>query len=202
MAHLHNALHQAAPLQQAYQAALGEDDAEFAGIERAGETLTPVMDLWSKPEWAALRGERLAAGFGAEAIDAANFSQVQLFNPLGSRLLIVVEKIRILCATTGSYNIGRTATALGTLVTGQTSSRDGRFLTASIIGQIRRSVAAAAGDLPLVQIRLTGGTTDSDDTPYVLPPGFGLTVRGSAINTATNASFVWRERLIYHGELS
>lgn len=60
MSDQHNALHRCTELLQGFKRGLGMDrDAD--GVERVGETLTPVWDIWSKPEFARLRGEHLGA---------------------------------------------------------------------------------------------------------------------------------------------
>lgn len=92
MGQLHNELHRGQ-----YSAALTRALDEMrgsAGLERFGETLTPVIDLWSKPEWAHLRNERLGAVSRAvTAGGAGTTAGVALANPSTSQNIVVVEGV-------------------------------------------------------------------------------------------------------------
>lgn len=199
--HLHNGLHHAVAIQSAFMKALGEDDAEFTGIERAGETLTPVIDLWSKEEWCWPRRERLCAGFGTAAQDAGNYSNVQLKNPTGSGLLIIVDRIGVRTANAGGYTLDETTTTIGAVVSNQSSVRDGRWGSSRVQGVITQGVTAAVTGIPVWFYQMAASSYLELPAGWILPPGSSIYVRGAAINLGVSASFYWREREALNGEL-
>lgn len=61
MGQQHNELHGAGTIQRAVVEAVGGAGHEL-GLERLGETLQPIIDIWSRPEWSILRQEHLGLG--------------------------------------------------------------------------------------------------------------------------------------------
>ena len=87
MSRLHNALTRGA-ISDALKRAVGDTRSQ-GGVERYSETLEPVLDLWSRPEWAILRDEILWGGASTQAAVAGELSFVAVINPLGSGMLTV-----------------------------------------------------------------------------------------------------------------
>ena len=211
MTHQHNGLHHFARVQAAYAAAVGERQADFSGIERAGETLTPVMDLWSRVEWEHLRAERLFARRVTQAAVAGEFNAIALHNPAASGLLVVVERISVTNGTASTGHELDVATSVALLATLAAAaaptglSRDRRNLdgsaravilvgsdAASFIGSAVERVQTSAANL------LTSYTVA---LPIVLAPGTGLVSIQQTVNQTLVANLAWRERVALPGEL-
>jgi len=166
------------------------------GVERLGETLTPVVDLWSRPEWALLRDERWGAGTAVEVAGGVGIvSHVQLFNPAGSGVLCVVHSI----STMQTVNVWLLDTALAT--PRNTSPIDGRLdLSSTGIGlRCRVRSTVNAGSLGTQISRLASGS-HIKEIPMVLFPGNGIHVTTTADNLDLVASFVFYERPLLPGE--
>jgi hypothetical protein len=182
------------------------------GLERYGETMTPVLDLWRQPEWAFLRGEALVSvGVGVNAVAAEN-GFAAIINPAGSGMLIVVEEAGIdaggLAASTVLNVQGNTeaviAATLTTVVTGNV--RDTRnFATTGTYarGVIRTGTDAGAVGVSLESVRQPAGNMvyARVSVPNVLHPGFGFVIGLGTVNTAFTANFKWRERRAFPAEL-
>lgn len=198
--HLHNGLHRFNTVQAAYAHAVGEVDvADFSGIERAGETLTPVIDLWSRPEWAYLREERLWWILDDVSAVAAERGILALQNPVASNTIAVVQLF--FCSTGARIAVTTDFTQVETAVT-RGIGRDGRLQRAladerSVCRVIERSEAVAN-----VGTQVSALTAGVDRVvPQVLTPGREVRIFGSADNTAFVACYCWSERRALHGEL-
>lgn len=200
--HLHNGLTHAVQLQAAYAAALGQKaDSEFTGIERAGETLTPGIDLWSLPEWRYLRRERTLQTAGAEGPTVATRSRLGLENPVGSRLLSILEWVQ--CRAVGVQVTMTIGTGLTVDSREFMRPTDSRWYTATT-GAGVTMVTHRAGAI--------GGVTTTFNTmllnlgilyplDIILQPGFFLSFDPGVDNTAINLTFRVRERMVLPGEL-
>lgn len=121
-------------LLRAYVLAAGLAENE-AGVERLGETLTPTLNIWERPEWALLRGETLwVANRVVTAGGAGTMAGVAICNPVGSGIVTVVEKAQLNVAVAGAV-IGVMMLALDSLIlanfgnTAQVHTRDRRKQT-------------------------------------------------------------------------
>jgi hypothetical protein len=208
---IHNELTQAFALQSAYQAALGAMQSGFSGIERAGETLTPVMDLWSLPEWSFLRTEVLFSSFLAQTKVAAEKGSVAVVNPSTSRSLAIVERItRRTADAAGTFNVFITTEALIQAqadATAAVNTRDQRNGVAQGVARlliVRGGSAAGLIVNNLENFTSTGAMTETGPLaclPVVLEPGKGLVVEHGTINLDIAACFAGRVRTCLHGEL-
>lgn len=189
------------------------------GIERYGETLVPTFDPWDQPEWAYLRGEKLAAQSRFQAAAPGEFGMIALLNPSNivngieqNRTIAVVDAISAF--STGAivhYQVAlQTQAALVATLTfpgGIGSSRDRRWTGPSgaagglntICQTLAGSDAAAFGNV----IDTQGGASVPafQSVPIVLQAGQGVVVQGATVNIAMFASFNWRERIAFPGEL-
>lgn len=181
-------------------------DSRGGGIERYGETLTPTLDLWSLPEWAYLRAEKLACFPVTQAAVAGEFSAAGLLNPAGSGQLAVVEKF--MCDQSGtlifqlqSCTQAQVAT-LATVVKGNGRDRrwqGGGALTACDV--ISGSDPTTTLGFNLDQVRAPGNTTIGFNTlPVVVPPGFALVAVALTNNTGVTFIMSWRERAAFPSE--
>lgn len=192
---IHNGLHTNAQLLAAFRKAIGELDPSFTGVERFGETLTPVMDLWSLPEWALLRGEILyaRAPIPVPAGGAGVFSAVELVNPAGSGILAVVTSLRNQSGVVGLFTGLDVGPALGAVGTDRGVPVDSRANALAEISSctVVRGALAGTVSLPQERIAAAGGLAVS---PYIISPGFKLFVIADTANLALTVTLTWLER--------
>lgn len=211
MASVHNEMRRGV-LSAALTRAVG-DMRGAAGLERFGETLQPVIDLWRQPEWGFLRLEKPCAGFrGANAV-AGEFAVVALVNPAASGVIAVVEAISMdaggLAASTvmtveGPLTEAQVAAALAGPAAGNV--RDTRFSAlnqffsacvtytgteAGALGPSLEDARVPAGNMIYAQVGV----------PFVLHPGWAVAARLGTVNQAATFSFKWRERRAFPSEL-
>lgn len=196
MAELHNALTGYPKLQEAFRRAIGETSPAFTGIERAGETLTPVLDLWAIPEWALLRGEVIYSRYFSVGPQAGLFSSIELVNPTGSGVLCTVLE---LMAGGNIFQVGiDTGVALGVVATNRGIANDARWPN---LGEVSRcslvSGNLAAGvALPQDQVAAATRTT----RPYIVQPGKKLFMSTIAVNQTLQLGILFTERPLLAGE--
>lgn len=208
MADIHNELRRG-QLGVALKAAVG--DSRGGALERWGETLTPVMDMWSRPEWEYLRGDHLGSVFlGAGAI-AAEFSFSALSLPLASESLVIVEGIKV----RGNTAIQLAITARSTIAATGTAAtpplnRDMRYQpnaqlfsqslpVESWIGSDPTTIAATFQD----EVNGTGALYgEMTSVPYIIKPGGAIFVIGFTVNTSIQTVWKVRTRKVFKGELS
>jgi len=207
---LHNALRRG-PFAAAFTRALGLTKG-VEGLERAGETLTPIVDLWARPEWAYLRREWLLARTGTDGPVAGEFTGVALLNPVGSGVLATVESAAFWAVgqSAGSLQRCTYAVALAALpnIVGRGISRDSRAWGVGLSpGRCLMYGGTEAGDVgarleQIVQPTATLGVGYFQAAiPYVLTPGEALVCQLGSLNLTGTVIFGWRERLALPGEL-
>ncbi len=204
MGQLHNELTgRAGFLARAIRNALQIENAD-TGIERLSETLTPTVNLWERPEWALLRGERLWGVAPSQAAVVAEFSQVGIFNPANSGLIVVVKEVGVFNNANAFFDV-----ILGANVpfsaTSTPNSRDSR--TALIAGIHCGSFAHhAAARIGAGAIVWSFGNSANTYTRYVLDivlsPGFFLAIGPPTVNQAAQVSLLGYERPAFSGELT
>lgn len=208
MSQVHNAIRHHVALLSGYARALGES-ADFSGIERAGETLTPIIDLWSRPEWAILRGELLGAMRLSQPAVAAEFGWVALVNPTGSRHIVVLEGLSASSATTLQYSViyaveAALAASVDAVVPG--NRRDRRFDPSAafetlIDAQRGGGAGALSGQVPETMRALASTNVVAMIPPIVIPPGHTIAVQAGTVNVELSVNFRWRERRAFPDEL-
>jgi len=200
----HNELRRG-PWSNAVSNALG--DTKGGGLERYGETMQPVLDLWRLPEWAFLRRERLCAIVRTEGAVAGEFSGAGIVNPAGSGAIVVLEGASADAAGVLIFQMQTLAefqaATLATVTKGNVRDRRWVDLAATTIANVVGGSDAAAGlGLTIEQRRSSGNMTLSfESLPIVLPPGFGVVLMCLTVLTAATFNFSWRERNALPGEL-
>lgn len=212
MGSVHNELRRG-NLSAALTRALGVQKGD-EGIERFGETMQPVIDLWSQPEFSFLRHELLmTVQFGNVAV-AGEFSAVALVNPVASNCLAVVEMVdyRTPTASGGvTLRLASAAAVAATLTfTGKGTSRDFRSFASPVAlgaggGRIEYYIgsdpAAIGGILEDGNTPNTSDYRNFQTPPYILAPGQALVVQCGTVNNIILANARWRERAALPGEL-
>lgn len=206
---VHNALSRGA-IPSALARAVGDMEGA-SGLERYGETLTPILDLWQQPEWCHLRRELLMSDDVSQGAVAGEFGMVALVNPAASGVIAIVERVTAWSSLQQFFSLFRdqAATVTGTLALierGQPrDSRDGFGLASN--GRIQ---LYSGSDPGLFGSRLDRMSTPSGGgnfgefkcgLPAVVTPGWALIVACTTVNIALEANFGWRERTAYPGEL-
>lgn len=204
MAQTHNALSRG-PFGRALKDALGDSKAEGA-LERYGETMQPIINLWGLPEWAFLRGETLWACSIVRAADAANVSIVGVMLPVASKFILMVDRIS-----------GRNSVAAGNLILSMLDRPTIAALAGFALGNPpffrdqRAHSVVGAQFAPLETFSAASGAVavngtmenisypTSDNREFVAPPlivrpGGGVLVQSAAINQQIVVSFVGRIR--------
>lgn len=188
---LHNGLTSNPKLQEAFRRILGEQSQFFAGLERASESLQPVIDMWSMPEWALLRGEIIFSQTTSIAANAGTFQSQEFVNAAGSGVIAVMLEIRNLsndvrvCVDAG--------TALGVVATTRGIANDSRFLSGEVSRCTIVTGQLVAGSA-LTQEFL--GTSVVSTHPYIIAPGDKLTIINNAVNNGVITNLLWTERQI------
>lgn len=204
MSQIHNQLDHSAELLGGISVAagLGRDK---DGVIRLGESLEPILDPFSLPEWAYLRAERLGAGRGFQPAVAAEFSIIALGNAAGSGNLVVVESVNILSTVTTQLEVAADSLVAATLGAAAfyVSGRDRRFGSTQgrTFLKIGSDLASTFGVQLEQQAGAAGVFNSYISTPIVLKPGDDLLIIAQTINTAIQCNWKWRERKAFTGEL-
>lgn len=210
MADLHNALRRGG-LSRALKQALGDSRSE-GGLERYGETIQPIVDLWTLPEWSFLRQERLWARRTSIAAVAAETSVLAVTNPANSTNLVIVEAVTVKAVTTAMpvflELLDRASIAATLTLFNPAVVRDTRFSPASagtgVPVETWQGTDTNVTSLNDILEEVFASTTEHlryVSTPYVLRPGMGLLVQGNTINTGLVANWAGRVRTALPGEL-
>jgi len=172
------------------------------------EDVFPVVDLFNpSPEFRALGGEHPA--FGKVNRNSTEFNEVQLFNPVGSGLIAIVEEIVVNGEMVTGWHMAIVDTPLGS--TGPFKQfRDSRLFDQSPGLELRSGNTVAGGNVPANWAILQ----DQTDTEFrfnqvdagvaILSPGFGLSIEQDedGMNRNLRVNFLWRERAAEPSELS
>lgn len=202
---IHNQLTDSAELLNGIGRAAGLSEGD--GVIRLGETLDPTLDVWSQPEWAYLRAERLGAGRLAAPAVAAEFAIVAVGNAIGSGSIVVIEAVSVQCAAAIAVSLEVAADSIvaGTLSAAafMVSGRDRRF--GSTTGRVFAKLGTDVGNTFGVQLEQRTTSTvafvDFTSPPIILKPGDDLLIIGQTVNTLINTNFKWRERKAFKNEL-
>lgn len=202
---VHNAM-PASPIADAVSRMVG-DTTGALGLERYGETLTPILNPWELPEWDYLRRTRICMGYAQAGPVAGEYSTISLLNPITSQHLIVLEHAFGLLGTAGSvftmFPIDYTAIVGAATITN--NSVDSRWGGANYpLGLVYQGTTAAApAGRALVQMAWlpTGGTEQTIVSPVVIGPGTCVAFCAATVNIMLRLNLVWRERRALSGEL-
>lgn len=217
MTQIHNQLRRGV-LTEALTKAVGASVGS-AGVERFGETLTPTMNLWQLPEWLYLRNEWYFADRTSVGAQAGETSISAIVNPnpdaQGRGWIVVVEAVtaRAQSGTTCALWLEQLLRAdiASTLTQGNNVNiRDNRFqknpaiaIQATVVESWTGTDTNTTGlnDIQEEAFNATTTYVEFKTPPYILRPGTGLLVQGSAVNTAIAVNFAGRVRRALPGEL-
>lgn len=211
MGSIHNELRRGS-WSQAASAILG-DTREGSGIERMGESMTPVIDLWNpaRPDWTLYRREKGVYLHAASSAVAAELAAVVFEAPLSGNSILIVDELHVTCGVTSSFNIGYDIRPAGSAAATTKDFLDtrGRDTTAA---RPRSNVysdsnAATALTGPFFRITIPAGITQVYKCNFVLlgvPPLINanvLIVEHQTVNVAFSATAFGRERELLTSEV-
>jgi len=192
---IHNELTRAGRILVGIKNILGVRDTE-SGVERFGETLQPILDPWSQPEFAWSNRHFLRGATITDAADVANISSVLLFLPANVSTLVIVEHIFV--NTSAAQTIIFAVGSLDAPDTEQAGiprdTRDG-FSTGPSVARIGpRTAAALGGDSTLLAFPTDSSFRLELHHPgIVLTQGTELVIGHAAVNRAITVAMWWRE---------
>jgi hypothetical protein len=210
---IHNELRRG-PFSRATKAALGDTTAE-GGVERYGETMQPVLDLWARDEFGYLRSEYLFGERLQKGADVANCGVCGIALSNSCKLVAAVWASGANSTANGSLSIEPYSrdllAALGGAAQGNPAqARDSRNWSVASGGpvpsdlQFWTALTGAPGlnaryeqlNFPDSEIRpFFGG-------PWILRPGAAIIVQTEAINQVITVNFWGWVRSALNGELS
>lgn len=214
MAPIHNIIHRG-NWSDALKRALGVTKSD-GGVERFGETLQPIVNLWGLPEWAHIRGEYLGVDSLSQAAVAAEFSMVAWGLPVASQSILIVDRVNV--RSTGvlmAFSIGiaprSVVAATLTLQAGAPTNRDQRFqpLPTAVLRAL--PIERFAGSDPGNTL---GGNSEEGlaaaaqnylefiSPPFIVKPGGCLYIAAATVNIGMVSNMACRVRQALPGELS
>src|SRR5438132_10615506 len=199
MGQQHNELNRAVEIDHAVRVIVSETDSE-SKVERFSETLTPILDIWSRPEWAFLRNEVLfSVGPQTSAAVAAQSSFVQLFNPVTSTRIVVITGAAFKATVLSTdVNLGVTAIVRGASFDGAVAL-DSRYNEGGLwVGREPLSASFGALAPPFGTDLLVGQDSclvAGQWQPFrnfptiILSPGFGCNISNATLNSVIAVTF-------------
>lgn len=169
--------------------------------------ILPVLVLESdRPEWAYLGGVALASAGAERAGVALQVAHLQIFNPVGSGALVIVNELVLASDNSAVIQWGVTPTAMATNET-VGGAADTRLLSPiavrNVAAQIRSdsTVGLLGMSYTLGTIRVITNQGIVIPQDVVLAPGTGLLVSNRAIAALLQVTFIWRERAFEPSEV-
>ncbi len=164
------------------------------------EIIVPVAVVADLTEADPLSDVRQAQGGASRGSVAGDSTRIQLFNPVGSSVIL-----ELYAAITGGFetfngNMGPVAAAIATDITGQWQDRR---LPGIPVGRIQSNNGPAGPILVNpVKFRMnsTIGWIRFSPLEVVLPPGTGWQFETVTVNVTMDSGFWWRERDLLPGE--
>lgn len=206
MGTIHNALKRG-PWTIAANAILGETR-EGSGIERLGESMTPTLDLWSRPDWLLYSREQLVYLHAQVANVAAEFGAGVFEAPPIVNGLLVVDRIEIggLVAA-ATFFIGYDARPAGSVeVTTNKDFLDQRCRPNPAARPKSRvftdTNAATALTGPSFRTTCAANVINTIEGPFILlGNNLALIVEHAVVNIPFNVSVFGRERQLLPSEV-
>lgn len=145
-------------------------------------------ELWL----AEIRAGRAFSGGQGLVASVGNFSELQLFNPVGSAITIVVRSIILTVGAASGADIRQHNTALATL---QFNGRNLLSGGAAAIGEIRSATPAAQDGTRIGLVNAPAQTPlyPVPDWYIELGAGEGILLSSDQTNASVSAIFSWRE---------
>jgi hypothetical protein len=211
---IHNELRRST-LSKALKNFVGDSKTD-GGLERFGETLTPVLDLWSLPEISYLRAEDLFTWNEGVSAVAAEGGMAAITNPVSSVQIAVLERVKVRggLAAGAVMGLATRATIAATLtLANPPQSRDNRWAKTGAVGEPYHLVPLEMwkGSDPTLPFNTLLEETESLVStlyvyyqlalPIIIKPGMGVWVQAQTVNVSMQVGFAGRVRKALPGEL-
>ena len=167
--------------------------------------LFPMIDVENVPsELLILGGTRVCMGGGTITGAVGESPKTQLFNPDGSSMLVIIERIVISTNASNIVRWGRSNAVFGTDIATAVFRDTRNPVFNRPIAQVRTlSAVALASATNQVRInQLTELSVESPNDVVILSPGEGFEIGVATTNTAIYFGFTWRERVAESSELN
>ena len=174
-------------------------------VSDALSELFPVLELESlKTELQLLGKTRLAFGNTTLLASVGDLNHHQLFNPVDSGMLVVLERMDINSATSQLIEYGLATVALADFTANQAFRDTREGILQPVVAQARdvQQVGSIARFGAFRIIANTTFTMQDKQGLFLLAPGTGITFASVTANTVTNVTFQWRERVAQPAELN
>jgi len=174
-------------------------------VAEALAELFPVIDVENVPaELLALAGTSMAFGGSTLTAAAAQFSIIQVFNPVDSGKIVTVTAAIFYSTVTQFYTYDITDVARPVIINNQRFV-DSRLGVTSRPTSIILHESAAAASVATGRMRSAGSTPvflTNANALAVLAPGTGFEVSANTANSLLECTFYWRERPAEASELN
>ena len=180
---------------------------DASGLERLGETLTPIIDIWSpaRPDWAIERREQLVFLHGFQAAVAGELSCIVFDASVDANTILIIDRLLV---TAAAVLIGIDARPAGATESTNKDFMDHRVRAGSAANRRPRSRvwtdsnAATAVTGPLLRYNAPGAAITGDlPGPFVLiGDNLSLIVEHQTVNTAIHVTAIGRERQLLPAE--
>lgn len=167
-----------------------------------------IRPPWELSENALLAGWRGVQSYATVGPVAGAYSQLNLDNPVGSGMVLVVERVVIgsVAASFGAFwNLSPTVSMAASAATARMDGRGtaGTPAPAYTTGVFTTgtTVAALVGRAMYTWSPASAVTREFAG-PWVVPPGMSLIIQSSAVNVQIGGGFVWWERAAEPSELA
>lgn len=170
--------------------------------------LMPTTSPWERDEFWALTGGNLMVGSTTQAAVAGQAGAIQLKNPAGSGMIIILERVVCWPGAAGIMFHGMNLTSLlsGTSDLDNSCHRDARRAPNNNVLRGRAGVLGVitSAALTVPQQGRTAHTAANQaqeiNETWVFPPGWAWQVAMTDFNVAVTATFYWREKPISDSE--
>jgi len=154
-----------------------------------------------RPEWHFLGGGRICMGGTYVAAVAAQTQAVQLYNPVDSGVLVVIDSLQAHRGSSGNIIVKIGSAALASSSAGR-GVRDTRAYGQAPTAQVRyqSAVATPTGTSVGYVYDYSSSPTARIEAGIVLSPGYGVSLYPDAQNVSMLAEFFWRERAMEPSE--
>lgn len=171
--------------------AYGLTDLPITGVAPELVPVVIVGDLTSPAEHDA--GDiRYCVGNGSQGGAASNYAHVQLLNPPGSGITVIVQTLVVAIETAGDVQVRLYDTPLTTATTRR--FRDTR-ITGTPVGQARTQNETSRLGTSVLSLGLVADASEQIQLDFVLKPGTGILVSPYTADVQCTAGWLWVEML-------